>query len=134
MFGFGEVAGLAVGTHVETKNGRIGCRCQGDVVFGDSTYCTVNESQLDFITLKATQAFGHCFKRTLYVGLQDEVQCCHFTSLNLREHIFELDATLYASIATLCLGTQTLFTSFTNGTSGLFVWCNAEFVASLRNS
>jgi hypothetical protein len=70
----------------------------------------------------------------LYVGLQDEVECCHFASLNLAEHIFKLHATLNTSIATLSLGTQALFASFTNSTSSLFVWRNTEFVASLRNS
>ena len=91
----------------------------------------MNKRGAHFFALQFAEALGYGFERTMHVGLDDDVECGNFASLNLAKDIFELYAALHTGIATLVDGAETLFARFGNGACCFFVWRGAEFVAGV---
>ncbi|CAB4565386.1 unannotated protein [freshwater metagenome] len=69
----------------------------------------------------------------MYVGLDDQVECCHFTGLNLSENVFQLHAALYACVSALVQHSHALFARFGNNACCLFIRSSTEFIACLRS-
>ena len=67
----------------------------------------------------------------MHVRFDDDVERGNFASLNLGEDVFQLDTTLHTSITALIERAITLFAGFGHSLCSLFVWCRAEFIASV---
>ena len=95
----GELARLAVGTHVEADDGRVRHRREVDVGLGDPADAAVHERQPHLVVLlvELAQRVGERFERTLHVGLQHEVERGDLAPLHHREDVLEAGAAGEAS-------------------------------------
>ena len=70
-------------TNIETDYNGIRCTCKHYVRFCNSTYTTMDCSNLNFVIRKLFKTLANSFNRTLYVSLNYNVKFLNITTLNL---------------------------------------------------
>src|SRR5450830_1861888 len=127
--GFGQLAGLAVGTGVEADDDRFRGHRQVDVRFRDATDGGVHDLHTHFRRRQLLQRADQGFLRTLHVRLDDQRQVLHFAFGHLVEHVLQLGGLLLGQfhVAELTLTEQT-------DLAGLaFVGHDHDFLAGSRH-
>ena len=134
-FALGELARVAVGTHVEADHGRVRHDREVDVGFADAADTAVHERQPHLVVLlvELAQRVGERFERTLRVGLHDEVQRRDLAALHHREHVFEAGTTRQHHRAALRRRLAAVRTGFGDRARDLVARRDAQLVARQRD-
>ncbi len=134
VFGVGQLAGLAVGAHVEADDRGVGRGGERDVVLGDAADGAVHERELHLVALELAEALGERLERALHVGLQDQVQRGRLARLDLVEDVLELHAAVVtAGVAALVRQPLPLLAGLGDRLGRLLVGGDTELVAGARH-
>ena len=131
---FRQSTTLTSRTHIEADDRGPGGGGQLDVVFSDGTNGAMHETDLDFGPLELLERLSKGFKRTLDIGLDEQVERGLLAALNLLEQVFELDAATDGRRRAPQTGEpETLFASLGHRLGGLQRRGGTEIVARTRH-
>src|SRR5690606_26935306 len=80
-------ARTGVSTDVKADDHGVGCQCQVDVSFGNSTHAASHDLHLDLIVAQLAQGADQSLKGTAYVGLEYDIEHPDFVLAHVLEQV-----------------------------------------------
>ena len=128
---FGQLAGLAVGAHVEADDRGVRRRAERDVVLGDAADGAVHEAELDLVALELAQALGDRFERPCTSAFRMRLSVAFSPDWIWLNMSSSLRARLDAGVAAQVTGLAAVLAGLADGAGDLLVGRGTELVAGL---